>query len=65
MQYPQKRGYTDIIYVAGSDRANTFNTLLNRYNGKDYNQFIKTVDAGTRDPTCLELRGLAPIKCVN
>ena len=37
MQYLQKRGYTDIIYVAGSDRANTFNTLLNRYNGKDYN----------------------------
>ena len=27
MQYLQKRGYTDIIYVAGSDRANTFNTL--------------------------------------
>ena len=63
MQYLQKRGYTDIIYVAGSDRANTFNTLLNRYNGKDYNfKSIKTVDAGTRDPDSPGIEGISASK---
>ena len=63
MQYLQKRGYTDIIYVAGSDRANTFNTLLNRYNGKDYNfTSIKTVDAGTRDPDSPGIEGISASK---
>ena len=63
MQYLQKRGYTDIIYVAGSDRANTFNTLLNRYNGKDYNfNSIKTVDAGTRDPDSPGIEGISASK---
>jgi nicotinic acid mononucleotide adenylyltransferase len=51
MQKLQSMGYQDIIYVAGSDRVQQFDQLLNKYNGKDY-QFnsIRTVNAGMRDP---------------
>ena len=51
MQKLQSMGYKDIIYVAGSDRVQQFDELLNKYNGKDY-QFnsIRTVNAGMRDP---------------
>ena len=37
MKHLEKAGYTDIIYVAGSDRVASFEKLLNDYNGKDYN----------------------------
>ena len=50
MQKLEKLGYTDIIYVAGSDRAGSFDNLLNKYNGADYNfNKIKVVNAGERD----------------
>lgn len=51
MKKLQSMGYKDIIYVAGSDRVQQFDQLLNKYNGKDY-QFnsIRTVNAGMRDP---------------
>lgn len=44
--------YSDIVLVAGSDRVKEFETLLNRYNGKDYNfNSIEIVSAGSRaDP---------------
>lgn len=51
MKKLQSMNYTDVIYVAGSDRVTQFDELLNKYNGKDY-QFnsIRTVSAGMRDP---------------
>lgn len=50
MQKLEKLGYTDIIYVAGSDRVSSFDNLLNKYNGADYNfNNIKVVNAGERD----------------
>ena len=51
MQFLEAKGYTDIIYVAGSDRVAQFEKLLNTYNGKDYNfKHPKIVSAGQRDP---------------
>ena len=37
MKFLEAKGYSDIIYVAGSDRVAQFEKLLNDYNGKDYN----------------------------
>ena len=33
----ESMGYNRIIYVAGSDRVESFNELLNKHNGIDYN----------------------------
>jgi hypothetical protein len=63
MQKLGQMGYTDIIYVAGSDRVNEFNQLLNKYNGKDYNfNSIKVVSAGERDPDAQGLEGMSASK---
>ena len=58
LQKIQAEGRTRIIMVAGSDRVQHFETLLNQYNGKpdkqgnDLYKFdsIKVVNAGQRDP---------------
>ena len=58
LQKIQAEGRTRIIMVAGSDRVEHFETLLNQYNGKpdkqgnDLYKFdsIKVVNAGQRDP---------------
>ena len=58
LQKIQSEGRTRIIMVAGSDRVEHFETLLNQYNGKpdkqgnDLYKFdsIKVVNAGQRDP---------------
>lgn len=44
--------YTNVILVVGADRIKEFDTLLQRYNGKDYTfDSIKVVSAGERtDP---------------
>ena len=44
--------YDNLILVAGADRIQEFKTLLNKYNGKDYNfDSIEVVSAGERaDP---------------
>tara|TARA_B100001996_G_C18656841_1_gene591519 strand:- start:1090 stop:1665 length:576 start_codon:yes stop_codon:yes gene_type:complete len=63
MQKLEQMGYTDIIYVAGSDRVNDFNELLNKYNGRDYNfNSIKVVSAGERDPDAQGLEGMSASK---
>ena len=63
MKYLQSRGYTSILYVAGSDRVEQFNKLLNAYNGKDY-QFdsIKVISAGERDPDSDGVSGVSASK---
>jgi len=51
MKKLERDGYTDIIYVAGSDRVAQFDQLLNKYNNNEYKfKSIRTVNAGTRDP---------------
>ena len=63
MQKLEQMGYTDIIYVAGSDRVNDFNELLNKYNSRDYNfNSIKVVSAGERDPDAQGLEGMSASK---
>ena len=63
MQKLEQMGYTDIIYVAGSDRVNQFNELLNKYTGKEYNfNSVKVVSAGERDPDAQGLEGMSASK---
>lgn len=51
LQYLHELGYENIVYVAGSDRLDTFKTLIEKYNGNLYNfKNISVVSAGGRDP---------------
>jgi nicotinic acid mononucleotide adenylyltransferase len=46
----EQSGYTDIVAVFGGDRIKEMETLIKKYNGKDYNfDSIKVVSAGERD----------------
>lgn len=63
MQFLEELGYTDIIYVAGSDRVAAFDKLFNDYNGKDYNfNSIQVVSAGERDPDADGAEGMSASK---
>lgn len=50
--------YKDVVLVVGADRTKEFDTLLNKYNGKDYTfDSIKVVSAGNRaDPDSEEAK---------
>jgi hypothetical protein len=55
--------YNRIIYVAGSDRVESFNDLLNKYNGTEYNfDSIDIVSAGERDPEQEGAQGISASK---
>jgi hypothetical protein len=63
LQMLEKLGYTDIIYVAGSDRVASFDKLFNDYNGKEYNfNSIDVVSAGERDPDADGAEGMSASK---
>jgi len=63
MQELQKAGFTDLVMVAGSDRVREYDTLLNKYNGKDYSlDSIKVVSAGERDPDADGAAGMSATK---
>jgi len=63
LQKLEKMGYTDIIYVAGSDRVEQFDKLFNDYNGKEYNfDSIKVISAGERDPDAEGAEGMSASK---
>ena len=63
MQNLEAKGYTDIVYVAGSDRVDSFTKLLNDYNGKDYKfNSINIVSAGERDPDAEGAEGMSASK---
>ena len=63
MKKLESMGYNKIIYVAGSDRIQSFNDLLNKYNGTDYNfDSIDIVSAGERDPEVDGARGMSASK---
>ena len=55
--------YDSIVYVAGSDRIQDFTTLINKYNGKEYNfKSIQVVSAGERDPDAEGAEGMSASK---
>lgn len=63
LQKIESMGYDNLIYVAGSDRVESFNELLNNYNGKDYTfKSIKVVSAGERDPDAEGAEGMSASK---
>ena len=63
LQKIETMGYTDLIYVAGSDRVESFNELINKYNGKDYTfKNIEVISAGERDPDADGAEGMSASK---
>ena len=63
LQKIEAMGYDSIVYVAGSDRIQDFTTLINKYNGKEYNfKDIQVVSAGERDPDAEGAEGLSASK---
>ena len=55
--------YGEIIMVAGSDRINEFQSIADKYNGKDYNyKSIKVVSSGERDPDAEGVTGMSASK---
>lgn len=63
------KGFTDIIFVGGSDRLNDIVTLIQKYNGvpnKEGNSYhfdtIEGVSAGERDPDSDSLEGVSGTK---
>lgn len=63
MKHLEQMGHKTAIMVAGSDRVKEFETLLNKYNGKDYNfESIEVVSAGERDPDAEGAEGMSASK---
>jgi len=63
LQKIEQLGYKNLIYVAGSDRVASFEELINKYNGKDYNfDSIQVVSAGERDPDADGAEGMSASK---
>lgn len=63
------QGFTRMTMVAGSDRIKEFEILLNKYNGKEarhgFYQFenkIKVISAGERDPDSDDVSGMSASK---
>ena len=62
------KGYRSIVMVVGSDRVTEFQTLLEKYNGKEgqhgfYNfQSITVASAGARDPDAEGVEGMSASK---
>jgi len=58
--------YNNLIMVAGSDRVDSFEKLLNQYNGIEYHYgSIKVVSAGERDPDADDASGMSGTKMRN
>ncbi len=52
-----------IVVIAGQDRIQEFEGLLNKYNGKEYNyDSIKVISAGDRDPDSDSISGMSATK---
>ena len=55
--------YENLVVVVGSDRIPEFKTLLNKYNGKDFDfKSIEIISAGERDPDAEGVEGMSGSK---
>ena len=55
--------FSKVILVVGQDRIKDFETLLSKYNGKDYTfDSIEVVSAGDRDPDAEGVEGMSASK---
>ena len=58
-----ERNFNRVVLIAGSDRVKEFESVLNKYNGKEYNfDEIKVVSAGARDPDSDDVSGISGTK---
>ena len=56
----ESKDYTDIVMVVGSDRVESFETLLKKYNNSEYSfETISVVSAGDRDPDSADVSGMS------
>lgn len=63
LQKLETLGFTDLIYVAGSDRISAFEELLHKYNGSEYNfNSIQVTSSGDRDPDSDHIQGMSATK---
>lgn len=63
LQFLEKKGFENVIFVGGSDRVGDFDTLFNKQNGVDYNlKSIKVVSSGARDPDAEGAEGMSASK---
>lgn len=63
LQLIESKGYKNVIYVAGSDRVESFRNLIEKYNGKEYNfKTVNVVSAGERDPDSEGVAGISASK---
>ena len=62
LKWLEDKGYTDAIFVVGSDRVPAFQ-FIKQYNGKDYNMnTVEIKSAGTRDPDADDVTGMSASK---
>lgn len=55
--------YDEVIVIGGSDRVQEFDTLLKKYNGKDYAyEKLDVQSAGERDPDADDVSGMSASK---
>ncbi len=58
-----REGYSRLFMVAGADRVSEFESLLNKYNGKDFTfASIHVISAGARDPDAEGVVGMSATK---
>ena len=63
LQFLEKQGFDNVIFVGGSDRVASFTELFNNQNGIDYNlKSIKVVSSGARDPDAEGAEGMSASK---
>jgi hypothetical protein len=63
LQYLEKQGFENVIFVGGSDRVAAFTELFNKQNGIDYNlKSINVVSSGARDPDAEGAEGMSASK---
>ena len=55
--------YSNLIMIGGSDRVKSFEDILTKYNGKDFNfDSIEVISAGERDPDADDVSGMSASK---
>lgn len=63
LQYLEKQGFENVVFVCGSDRVPSFTELFNKQNGVDYNlKSIKIESSGARDPDAEGADGMSASK---